>query len=286
MPKRWAVLLAVVAVAAVAIGGIWYLTRTPGSSGPPEGTPAEGSCWQVSAATAATAYPWPGRPVACTARHTVEVFHVGHADPALVAKLHGANKRDARVLQTGMEAQARRACEVLAGKYTGGDWHATRVQVVADWIKPATDGYYGCGLAESSAPASRAIVARTAPLRGALTSHGPLEIACVARAGSGQTYTGCDVPHDGEFVGTYQITPANAPFDAAKVEQAAKTGCTGLVDQFVGAHRTDLATAYVGPTNGRDWLGSDQTYACYAVVGAGRTVGRTVKGIGTGPLPG
>jgi hypothetical protein len=100
-----------------------------------------------------------------------------------------------------------------------------------------------------------------------------------------QKYVSCDTPHDGEFVGTYTVTPLNAPFDGPKLQQVVTGGCADLVGRYVGAKRDDLRGAYVGPTTSRDWLGSDQTYACYAVVKTGTTLTRTVKGIGSGPLP-
>jgi hypothetical protein len=98
-------------------------------------------------------------------------------------------------------------------------------------------------------------------------------------------YVPCEEPHEGEFVGTYTITPPDAPFDAEKVRVAANSGCGELATRYVGGTRTDLRAGYVGPTTAGDWLGSDQTFGCYALVtGAERPRG-SMKGIAAGPLP-
>ena len=81
------------------------------------------------------------------------------------------------------------------------------------------------------------------------------------------------------------ITPLDAPYDGAKVKQAAETGCAEVTGRYVKAPRTDLRTAYVGPTSGADWLGSDQTFACYAMSTTPDRLKGSVKGLGTGPLP-
>jgi hypothetical protein len=86
-------------------------------------------------------------------------------------------------------------------------------------------------------------------------------------------------------VGTYTITPPEAPFDAAKVRDAASTGCGLLVTRYVGADRSDLRAGYVGPSTAGDWLGSDQTYACYAIPTGTEPLTRTIKALGSGPLP-
>lgn len=284
MPKRWTILIFVVALLAV-VGGAYWLTR-PASAGisttPPEGAPATGSCWLVDEKVAAIAFPWPGKPVDCTARHTAEVFYVGQVDRDLAAKTANSKGDEARINQNLMYGEARRACIVHGSDFVGGDWHSARVQIIAGWIKPTRSGYFGCAMVEATAPASKNFVARTATLRGAASA---LPIACVARIDGALAYAGCDTTHDGEFVGTYTITPFNLPFDAQKVPASANTGCGNAMTSYVGAARTDLRAGYVGPTTGSDWLGSDQTYACYALVtGAGKLRG-SIKGIGSGALP-
>jgi hypothetical protein len=156
--------------------------------------------------------------------------------------------------------------------------------LVAAWIKPQRSGHFGCAAVESPAPGGKRFVPRTASLRDALKTDA-LKITCVASEGGEMVYATCDGPHHGEFVGSYTITPENAPFIEGKVRAAASSGCGELTTQYVGAARTDLRPAYVGPTNGSDWLGSDQTYACYAMATGGEKLTRSVKGIGSGPLP-
>jgi Septum formation len=276
------VISAVVLVAAGAAGAWWLARPDRVDAKTPAGAPATGSCWQVDEKVAGTAFPWPGKAVDCTASHTAEVFYVGQVAADLAAKAAGSKGEDAKINQNLMYAQARRACIVLGSKFLGGDWHSARVQIVASWIKPARTGHYGCAMVEATAPASKRFVARTASLRGAASS---LPIGCVARVDGALAYAPCESAHEGEFVGTYTITPIDVPFDAQKVPASANTGCGVQTGNYVGATRADLRAAYVGPTTGGDWLGSDQTYACYAMVTGGGPVRGSVKGIGAGPLP-
>jgi hypothetical protein len=284
--KRLIGLAVVVVLAALVAGGAYWLTRPEKvSAKPPADTPAVGSCWNVDEKGAANAFPWPGKPVDCTARHTAEVFLVGQVDRELTARAASAKGDDAKLQQNLMYAQARSGCLLVASKYLGGDWHAGRVQIVADWIKPARSGYFGCAVVEAAAPASKRFVARTTSLRDGLKADG-LGIACVARDGAGEmAYTPCEQSHDGEFTGTYTITPPDAPFDAEKVRAAATSGCGELATRYVGGARTDLRSAYVGPTSASDWLGSDQTYTCYTLATAAAKLRGSVKGIAAGPLP-
>jgi hypothetical protein len=274
-----------VAVALI-VGGAYWLSR-PEKVGAerPKSAPSVGSCWNVNEAAASGTFPWPGAPVDCAARHTAEVFLVGQVDRELAAKAAGAKGDDAKVAQNLMYAQARRGCLSIAPKYLGGDWHSSRIQVVAAWIKPARSGFFGCAAVEAAAPGNKRLVARTATLRDALKAGG-VGIACVARDGAGEmAYAPCEQPHEGEFTGTYTITPPDAPFVAEKVREAATSGCGDLATGYVGATRTDLRGAFVGPTSASDWLGSDQTYACYALVTGAEKLRGSVKGVGAGPLP-
>ena len=276
--KRLFGLIVFVVLAALVAGGAYWLSRPAKvSAEKPKAAPAVGSCWNVDPGAAGSAFPWPGGPVDCGRAHTAEVFHVGQVDRELAAKAENSTGDDAKVSQSLMYAQARSACIELASVYLGAGWRTGRVKVLADWVKPPKTGHFGCALAEVADPTGAKFVSRTGSLRGALRSD-QLTIGCVASL----SYVPCDQPHDGEFTGTYAITPLDAPYDAAKVKQAAETGCAEVTGRYVTAPRTDLRTAYVGPTSGADWLGSDQTFACYAM-SAG--LKGSVKGLGTGPLP-
>ena len=287
---------------ALILAGAYWLSRpratAAGTAKPPAGAPAPSSCWTVDETAARQAFPWPGAAVDCAAAHTAEVYHVGQVDPQLVDKLKHATGTDAALQQSLMYAQARRACTVLATVYLGGQWHSGRVQVIADWVRPTTSGHFGCALAETADPAGTRFVRRTGSVRDALKSgeSAPLVAGCVARATSGATggadatlaYTACDQPHDGEFVATFTITPPDAPFDENAVRSAADRGCARSGLLYLGlpadGRRDDLRAGYVGPTSAADWLGSDQTFACYLLTSNGKLHG-TVKGLGTNPLP-
>ncbi|HEY7174398.1 MAG TPA: hypothetical protein VH442_05725, partial [Micromonosporaceae bacterium] len=63
-------------------------------------------------------------------------------------------------------------------------------------------------------------------------------------------------------------------------------GCAQLVDSFLGLGanqtRSDLRVSEVGPDSANLWVGSDQTFACYASATT-PWVG-SLKGLGTRPL--
>jgi hypothetical protein len=286
MARSWRRRLALVGVLAVgAAGVVWWINRGESiPTHPPAGAPRVGSCWTVSPQTAKRALPWPGRPVDCAGPHTAEVYHVGQVDRDLVSRARGAKGDDRTVAVNLMYAQARRACGALGTKYLGADWHATRVALLANWIEPVRDGFFGCAAAQASDPGGGGFVTRTATLKGA----GPgLATACVSREGETVRYEPCTAEHTGEFVGTYIVTPSGAPFDGTAVASAVTKGCGQATLSYLGlpadASRPDLHVGYVGPTTAATWLGSDQTFACYASADA--PIRGTVRSLGTRPLP-
>jgi hypothetical protein len=180
---------------------------------------------------------------------------------------------------------------VQAPIYLSGAWHNSRLQVLAAWIEPARNGFYGCALAEVDGPAAQRLVSRQGALKDALKDgdESPLAIACVSRGtADALTYITCDQPHDGEFVGSYTITPLDAPFDDTAVRNTAQRGCGQMALKYLGitadAGRNDLNAGSVGPKTASDWLGSDQTFGCYAMALQGKLKG-TLRDLGTKPLP-
>ncbi|HTJ37392.1 MAG TPA: septum formation family protein [Dactylosporangium sp.] len=286
--KRVAIYVAVLALLG---GGLyWMYERGQGRdipSTPPAGAPKEGTCYKVDAAGAKAALPWDGQPVDCAGPHTVELFHVGQVSKDLLHRLDAAKGEDVKIAQALLYAQARRACLVTGPIFLGGAWHESKVQLVASWIKPATDGFFGCGVAEVTGPTGEQFAPHTGSLKGALTPGSPLSIACVQQDGQQLRYVGCDQTHDGEYTGVYIITPAEAPFDEAAVKSATAKGCTTVGLQYLAlpddGSRDDLTSGSVGPKTASDWLGSDQTFACYLM--SPKPLKATVKGLGKGPLP-
>ena len=266
--KRVAIVLAVLAV----LGGLyWMYERGQGRDIPstaPAGAPKEGTCYKVDAAGAKAALPWDGRPVDCADAHTVELFHVAQVGKDLLHRLDAAKgEEEVKIAQALLYAQARRACLITGPIFLGGAWHEARIQIVASWIKPATDGFFGCGVAEVTGPAGDQFAPHTGSLKGALTPGSPLSIACVKQDGEQLHYVGCDQAHDGEYTGVYIITPPEAPFDEAAVRSATAKGCTAVGLHYLGlpddGGRDDLTAGSAGPKTSSDWLGSDQTFACY-----------------------
>ncbi|MFI5905892.1 septum formation family protein [Dactylosporangium sp. NPDC051541] len=279
---------AVIAVVVVLVGGglYWMYQRGQGRdipSSPSAGAPAAGTCYQVDANGAKAALPWDGDAVDCGGSHTVELYHIGQVPQDLLHRLDDAKGDDVKVVQALLYAQARRVCVIEGPAYLDGDWHAARVQVVAAWIKPATDGFFGCGLAEVTGPAGDQFTPRTGTLKGALKNPGALAAACIADL----RYVQCTDSHDGEYAGVYTITPPEAPFDEAGVKSAATRGCTSVGLTYLGlpanADRADLSPAAVGPKTANDWLGSDQAFACYLM--SAKPLKSTVHNLGTAPLP-
>jgi hypothetical protein len=281
------VLLIVVVLALVGGGGAYWLLRDTARKiphTPPAAAPQAGSCWKVDAAGAKAAFPWAGGPVDCAAAHTVEVFHVGQVGDDLLHRLDDASGsgagEDLKITQNLVYAQARRACVVEGTAFLGGNWHESKVQILASWITPATDGFFGCAVAPVTGPAGDEFVSR----EGSLAKAGPtLPIGCIASL----KYVDCATPHDGEYSGSYSIAPMDAPFDETAVRNASAKGCTTVGLQYLGlsetADRSDLSAAAVGPKTASDWLGSDQTFACYLM--SARPLKASIAKIGTGPLP-
>ena len=288
MAGSWKGRLAAVAVLGLAAAGlVWWINRgTPIPTTPPASAPKVGACWAVSPAAAKGAMPWPGSPVPCTAAHTAEVYHVGQVDHDLISRARAAKGDDAKVAQNLMYAEVRRACGGFASVYLGGDWHRDQVTLLANWIAPARDGFFGCALVQVTGPGGAQYVTRTGSFKGA-GDTGPLAIECVARTGDTVRFASCTDVHSGEFVGAYRITPDNAPFDARAAASAATKGCGQVALTYLGlpsaATRADLKVGYVGPTTAETWLGSDQTFGCYASADA--PLRGTVRNLGTRPLP-
>jgi hypothetical protein len=283
---------------AIVIGGLYWLSRATAErtipSTPPDNAPAVGSCWQVDEATAKQALPWPGTAAECSGEHTIEMFQVGQVGHDLIRRMDSAKGDDAKIVTNLLQAQVRRACVVQASVYLGGGWHNARLMVLASWIKPTGNGFYGCALAEVDGPGALNFVHRRGSLKGTLKDGdaAPLAIGCVSR-GAGDstdalTYIPCAQTHDGEFVGSYTITPLDAPFDDGAVKNTAQRGCSEVAARYLGIQgttgRTDLNAGSVGPKTASDWLGSDQTYACYAMAVDGKLVG-SIQNLGMKPLP-
>jgi hypothetical protein len=278
-------LIGFVVLLLLAAGGVFWWTKrdTPIPTQPPSGAPVLGSCWQLDPPVARGTFPWPGHPIGCDSPHTAEVFQVGQVDRSLIKKDRSAHGQQAAIADRLMYAEARTGCTAAVEGYLGGDWHRAQVTLVIDWIRPARDGFYGCALAQTPDAAGTRFTSRTASLRGAA---GALPISCVVNRSGGSDYASCDQEHDGEFVGSYTLTPPNAPFEATSVARSVTAGCAVVLRSYLGlpadGDRTDLRVGYVGPSTSATWLGSDQTFDCYAVATAG--VRGSIRRLGTRPL--
>jgi Septum formation len=282
----------------VVIAGLYGLSRLTAErtipTTAPDNAPKAGSCWQVDEATAKQALPWPGISVDCNSEHTIEIFQIGQVGIDLIHRMDNAKGDDAKIVTNLLQAQVRRACVIQASVYLSGGWHNARLMVLASWIKPTGNGFYGCALAEVDGPGAQNFVHHKGSLKGSLKDGdaAPLAIGCVSR-GAGDstdalTYIPCAQPHDGEFVGSYTITPLDAPYDDGAVKNTAQRGCSEVAAKYLGIQgtggRTDLNAGSVGPKTASDWLGSDQTYSCYAMAADGKLVG-TIHNLGMKPLP-
>jgi hypothetical protein len=287
--RRWRVGLGVLVVAVLVGAGVlaWINRDEPIPTTVPAAAPRVGSCWTVDAAAAQRALPWPGAPVDCGQPHTAEVYHVGQVDHDLISRARGAKGDGTTIATNLMYAQARRACNAFGSTFLGVDWHQEQVIPLANWITPTRDGFFACALAQAGDPGGTRYVSRTGSLKGA-GGDAALAIACVRRGdGDSLAYAPCEGEHTGEFVGTYTLTPADAPFDATAVAAAVTKGCGRQALKYLGlptgATRPDLHVGYVGPTTATTWLGSDQTFGCYAT--AQVNLRGTVRNLGTRPLP-
>jgi hypothetical protein len=284
--------VALIALVVALIGGglYWMYERGQGRDipgAPPAGAPKPGTCYKIDVAGARAALPWPGDPVDCAGMHTVELFHVGQVGKDLLHRRDNAKGDDIKVTDALLYAQARRACLVEGPLFLQGGWHEARVQIVASWIKPATDGFFGCGLAQVTGPAGDQFEPRTGSLKGALAQDSSLGIACIKKDGSLLRYVQCSDPHDGEYSGVYTITPPEAPFDETSVQAASARGCTSVGLSYLGlpadGGRADLTAGAVGPKTANEWLGSDQAFTCYLM--SAKPLKASIRGVGSAALP-
>lgn len=278
------------AITLLVAGGAYWVTRPDDdlATAPlPDGAPERGSCWLADERATREAMPWTAATKNdCSAEHALEVFLVSRVSAELVVDTARAKGEDARIRQQLMYAQARRVCTVEASRHLGGGWHGATVRILASWIRPTRLGYFGCALAVTTGPGGTTFVTRTGSLRAALAEADAdkLTIACVV-GNDEPLYVPCDTAHHGEYVGTYTITPMDAPFDKEAVPIQATKGCANTASGYIGSGaRNDLRAAYVGPATAGDWLGSDQTFACYVMPIQGMLIG-SLKDIGDRALP-
>ncbi len=287
MNRRRFVPIAIAVVIIAVVAGLLLWVNRGGSipTKPPSSAPAAGSCWNLDTGTAGGQAPWPGRPVGCDTPHTVEVFYVGQVDHALIVNQRRASGQQKQVNSLVMIGEARGGCTAKAGQFLGDSPRGARVAVFPDFIKPVTDGFYACAIAQSAGPNNDRFVSRTSSLRG---QAGVLGVECVATGDAGAlSYVSCDKPHTSEFAALYRVTPANAPFDGQQLATMVPNGCDAVVRSFLGlpdgSKRDDVTSAFVGPKDANSWIGSDQTYACYAHTSTSIT--GSLAGLGTRPLP-
>jgi hypothetical protein len=283
---------AAIAVAVLAALGItfWLADRSgPIPSAMPSSAPAVGSCWHVAPADIGATLPWPGNAVACTTTHNAEIFYRGQVDHSLLKQYRAAKGQAKQAATLVIDAEARSGCTGRSTAYLGGNWRGAQLTIVPVFIAPQQDGFFACVTAQVTGPGATGVVNRTAPLAGALADGDALAIDCFAGTGSASTFTPCTEDHTGEFVGLYTVTPLGAPFNGPELQGVVTKGCQGLLNGFLGlpsaaANRSDLQSSFVGPGSSAEWLGSDQTYACYA--SSSVTMRGSIKDLGgTRPLP-
>jgi hypothetical protein len=279
-----------IAVVVLAIVGtvLWLANRsTPIPTATPGSAPAVGSCWNVDSHAIGGSLPWPGSAVACATPHTAEIAAVAQVDQKLVRAAQRDKGQDAELNTFLMVTNARAKCLDKAGSYVGGAWRGAQLSVYPDFLAPAKNGFFACVVAQVADPGGTRVVTRTASLAGALSGNSgtSLGIDCVADA-DGLAFVPCGKAHTSEFVGLYTVTPPGAPYNGSAIKNAVSAGCAQLVDSFLGlgAHQTrpDLRVSEVGPDSANLWVGSDQTFACYASATT-PWVG-SLKGLGTRPL--
>jgi hypothetical protein len=281
------VAVAVVVLAGLA-AGLYIANRQPPIPTSTSSMPAVGSCWNV--ASAAEPLPWSGSPVACTGNHTAEIFYTGQVDKSLIQDFRNAKAgQETAAAALLMEGEARAGCAGHAAAYLGGSWRGAQMTIAPDFVGSPRDGFFACAAAQVSDPSGTKLVVRTATLKGALASGGTLGIDCYTADATGAlSFVPCAVRHIGEYVGLYTVTPLGAPYDGPELKSAVTTGCQAILNGFLGlpsgaSNRSDLQSSFVGPTTSSTWLGSDQSFACFATA-ASPIVG-TVKGLGARPLP-
>jgi hypothetical protein len=279
--------IAIVVLAGLA-AGLYFANRQTPIPTSTAAMPAVGSCWNVPDASAPL--PWSGAPVACTGSHTEEIFYTGQVDRSLIKDFRNAKPGQETAAATIlMQGEARAGCSGHANSYLGGTWRSSQLTIAPDFVGAPKDGFYACTAAQVSDPGGVHVVTRTATLKGALAGSETLGIDCYAGAASGGlTFVPCSAGHIGEYVGLYTVTPLGAAFNGVELKDAVTAGCQAILNGFLGlpagaANRADLRSSYVGPATSATWLGSDQSFACFATAATPMT--GSIKGIGTQSLP-
>ncbi|MFI5909107.1 septum formation family protein [Dactylosporangium sp. NPDC051541] len=209
----------------------------------------------------------------------------------------------------GWDSDAVRAafavCSQRVGEFVGGDWHAGKVFPFL--TLPSSSAWSGgartyvCGVAEASddlfAPKER-----TGSLQGSLKDAGPMALTCVDLDGGELTAdgfyksvdavmpVGCSEAHDTEFVGVWTAPAGAFPVDAQALNATVSKACFTLVAGFLGLselqlfERKDIYTFWDGLTQAQ-WQLGDRVAHCFLNVSTAKTLHKSLKGLGTNPLP-
>jgi hypothetical protein len=237
------------------------------------------------------------RIVDCAAEHEVEVAYVGKFAGA-------AADRVTRPPRDGPDLRAAFGeCGKAVQEYLGGDWLTGRLFVHLHLPTPgqwdAGARFFACAVAESTvdfAPAH----ARTGGLKGSLTGAAAMAITCVDLVGSqdadgffdatAKTYVDCGRAHNGEFVGTFDAPENIDPRNGEQLQRFVGPGCARVAAAFLGQSvnamwaRPEVAIYWSGIHPDGLALG-DHTARCFLVTRADHPVHRTLKGLGSAPLP-
>ncbi|UWP86430.1 septum formation family protein [Dactylosporangium fulvum] len=238
-------------------------------------------------------------PIECDRGHTLEVVLIGtvEGNAAQASEPPAAGSE-------GFQA-AYAACSKAASDYAGGDWHAGMlgINVQMPTRAPWEGGLrsYVCSIfALSSAYGVMSFTSGS--LKGSLTGDAPKAIRCLEVVGnkasngwwdriSALTPIDCAQPHEAEFVGTIQVGVGGGALPAVAVlEKWTTDHCWPVVAMFMGLTdaqfntREDVGLAWDGMGKFQ-WDSGDRHQRCFALLGPGKKVRASIKGLGKKPLP-
>ncbi|MGI5212975.1 septum formation family protein [Plantactinospora sp. CA-290183] len=252
--------------------------------------PSAGTCH--AADFAETAYLSSYRPVDCATNHRLETVHVGTFTGA-------AAERAEPPAPGSTEARAAYGeCDTGARSYLGDDWRVGRL-----WLgmaKPSPQAWAGgarwfrCDVTElTNVEDNGDTASRTASLKGALGTRGPLHLGCyAAEMGRNRTIEAmppidCGRRHNSEFAGVW-AAPASAGYPTEERDWAAfYDGCYQVAARYAGVPQSSVRfrTGVVAlPGGPGDWRSGNRGVRCYLWISDGAFT-RSLKGAGSSGLP-
>lgn len=225
-------------------------------------------------------------PVDCADDHRFETVHVGQFGGELSASEPPAE-------DSPQFKSAWADCDAHATAYLGGQWRDRQVRVAI--TLPVDEGWtagarwYMCQLGPVEWTGNRSTVLKQS-VKGKYASMTVLEWGCGNQPDTGEFVpTGCEEPHDTEFVGSFAL---DLTYPAVKAKYDGNDplfhhGCLNLIAGFVGVSGSAKLPRGTGSSywlpDDEDWQAGDHSVRCFLWIDGGE-VSKSLRGAGVGQL--